>query len=681
MSCLVIVESAAKAATIQKYLSSLYPDRTWTVAASFGHIRDLPQKTLGVDTATWQVTYENLDRKKDVIAKLKKLSKAADRVYFAADPDLEGYAIAHHLRVTLKLPDSKCIRTTFNEITKTALKAAFDTPTGWNDSKVYAQETRRILDRIVGYKVSPLLWKAFKGESGLSAGRVQSAALNMLVERYTTFLGHTPAMSWTTHATFSTTLANHQLMTKEVTDNTLETLAAAKKHGKEIVKHATQHNTHTVSFSERTRAKHPPAPFTTSTLQRDAYTHLHKSPKVTMALAQALYEGGFITYMRTDATTLSNDAIAALSDYITTSIGPEYLATTPPATTKEKEKEGAHEAIRPTDVGRQGDTVSAALTADHAALYELIWKRTVASQMAPALYNDITYTIHVTVDDASPYTFKGVTSLMTFLGYMYVYGAAVDSDMQATWRTIIETTKCVELASVSAMCNVTHPHLLYNETDLVKAMEKNGIGRPSTYVSIIDKLQAKAYAAKGPGPSTTVKLTSMIWDDLSSPKTPRIIEDECVIGGTTKDRLVPTPLGLNIQKYLSENTPQLLDTTFTASMETNLDLIESEMRNKDDVLNEFYTPFQQVLDRACGTSTSTGTSMKHEAAFKKWLGVEDIQEDDHKGLARLPLNLPGGHTVLLGPYGIYTKSKGKNKKLDPSLWPKLIDGTLTNTDL
>lgn len=674
-TCLVIVESAAKAATIQKYLSSLYPDRKWTVAASFGHIRDLPQKTLGVDTNTWQVTYENLERKKDVIAKLKKISKTADKVYFAADPDLEGYAIAHHLRVTLKLADSKCIRTTFNEITKSALKAAFDTPTGWNDSKVEAQETRRILDRIVGYKVSPLLWKAFRGESGLSAGRVQSAALNMLTKRYANFLDHTPAMSWTTHATFATpntVIAIATLDTKEASAVSIETIEVAEKHIKTVVT-VGRGTYHFIRFSERTRASHPPAPLDTSTLQRESYNHLHKSPKSTMALAQALYEGGFITYMRTDATTLSKDAVAALAEYIITNIGAEYLATA----TKDQAKEGAHEAIRPTDVGRRGDAVvtDGGLTTDHAALYEVIWKHTVASQMADALYNDISYTVNV-----DKYVFKGKTSLMTFTGYMHVFGATLDADTAALWRTIMQTTE-VKLQSVSAICNVTRPHLLYTETDLVKAMEKNGIGRPSTYVSIIDKLQSKAYVAKGTGPTNTVKLASLIWDDLVA-TSPRLVETECVLGGTSKDRLVPTDLGVNIQKYLLDNTPQLLDTTFTATMETNLDLIESGTRNKQDVLNEFYVPFQHVLERANGSGTAAiGGSNKHEAAFKKWCGSNTRGDEDLQGLQRLPLKVTGGYTVLLGPYGIYTKYKGKNKKLDPSLWQKVIDGSIIKADI
>ena len=676
-TCLVIVESAAKAATIQKYLSSIYPDRKWTVAACFGHIRDLPQKTLGVDTNTWEVAYENLEKKKDVIAKLKKLSKTADLVYFAADPDLEGYAIAHHLRITLKLADSKCIRTTFNEITKTALKSAFDTPTGWNDTKVQAQETRRVLDRIVGYKVSPLLWKAFKGESGLSAGRVQSAALNMVIQRYNNFINHAPAISWTTHATFET-ISSLVLDTTEDPAVDIETLESAIKHVSDIVKYVGQHTTHSISFSERSRAKNPPAPFTTSTLQREAYTHLHKSPKTTMMLAQALYEGGFITYMRTDATTLSNDAVAALQLYILNSFGKEYINTSEITQQhNKKEKEGAHEAIRPTDVNRKGDSID--LTADHAALYDLIWKRTVASQMAAAIYNDVSYVVRHTNHN---FIFKGMTSLLTFTGFMQVLGTGttVDTDASASWKTIMQI-KTVAMQTVSEICNVSRPHLLYTETDLVKGMEKNGIGRPSTYVSIIDKLQTKEYVKKGTGPSTAVKLTSVIWDDLSA-KSPRLVENETVIGGTSKDRLVPSELGINIQKYLLENTPQLLDTTFTASMETNLDLIESGVRNRTDVLNEFYTPFQQVLAQAAGGSAPNNTSgAKHEEAFKKWIGIQEITDQDRQGLGRLPWKIEGGHTVLLGPYGIYTKSNGKNKKLNPTLWSKIIGGSLKKTDL
>lgn len=680
--CLVIVESAAKAATIGKHLSALYPDRTWVVAACFGHIRDLPLKTLGVDPGSWDVTYENIASKKDVIAKLKKLCKDAQKVYLASDPDLEGYAIAHHLRVVLGLKPGKCERTTFREITLAALKDAFDAPTGWNDEKVSAQETRRILDRIVGYKASPLLWQAFRGSGnkGLSAGRVQSAALNMVIKRYTDFELHDPLKTWALHATFGPCFKTTESNCSDI--DSLDTATTRLTSLMAVGAHANWD----ITFKIRKTRKSPPPPFTTSALQQEAYTTHRLNAKTTMILAQALYEEGFITYMRTDSTQLSNESIESLSMFIQSECGDTYKTSGTTRTVNPNAQE-AHEAIRPTDLAVRGNVLvfkSHELTPAHIKLYDLIWRRTVASEMAAAKYDEITYII-----THKEYTFIGKTSVLTFEGYMRVATPSIvpDNTLIQTWREIIQNTKTVTMQESGAIGSVSKPRLLYTETDLIKAMEKNGIGRPSTYVAIIDKLLTKEYVRKAAGPSKTVDIPSLKWCVGETQPTTEI--NTIVIGGTDKDRLVPQALGLQVIEYIQRHLPDLLNISFTATMESNLDLIEAGTRTKVDVLNEFYGPFKKAIDEAGGNAKvgTTAKVAKMDASFMKWRGIDVLSENDRIVLSRFPQEVIGANGkiagyVMLGPYGVYLKmNKGKNKGLDKSLWPKISDNTLSYGDV
>ena len=696
MNCLVIVESAAKAKTISKYLSTLYPDRSWTVSACFGHVRDLPAKTLGINTenGNWDVTWEILPTKKDTVSKLKKQAKEATMVYLASDPDLEGYAIAHHLQIALAIPMKKCIRVTFNEITKAALKISFDNPSGWNDAKVAAQETRRILDRLVGYQVSPLLWKVFPGARGLSAGRVQSAALYMIQKRFAEFENHDPHKSWILHGIFGSGSGTLTLNAKHEQVEQIDKLDVAQEHVQTIIQHGVRIQPKwNVEYSKKDTKKSPPLPFTTSSLQQEAFSHHKFPPKMTMSLAQTLYEEGHITYMRTDSTTLSEDAIEAIRAYITMEFGDDYTSregSKRSVRTANPNAQEAHEAIRPTRITVKAGDIDFKSPA-HAKLYDLIWRRSVSSQMAPAKYLAITYTITNPLPELNEYVFTGTTSLLTFQGWLRVYspGSVINDTALQEWNTAITKARRVKITDLRADCEVSRPKLLYTETDLIKAMEKNGIGRPSTYVSIIEKLLTKGYVIKDKGPKKTVDLVHLIWNS-SAESNVQMQLDEATIGGTDRDRMVPTELGQRILVYLETTLPDLLDLKFTASMEENLDKIEHKLIDKISVLNEFYGPFNTTVTSAMnavrasdGGSGGSGRRKKDFTSFLKWRGVSEITEVDQRVLDTLPQIIcgSGGDRITLGPYGVYVKTKdGKNKRLDKSKWEKVVNQSISVED-
>jgi DNA topoisomerase-1 len=646
-------------------------------------------KTLGVDTNTWDVTYEALAAKKDTITKLKKLSKTASTVYMATDPDLEGHAIANGLQEVLKLPIKKCIRVTFHEITKPALKNAFDNPSGWAPTKVAAQETRRILDRIVGYKVSPLLWRAFTdGPKGLSAGRVQSAALNMVNNRFGNFQRHDPAMSWSLNASFGSTKFPAHSLTAEAVELIIDTIELAQGHLKTIATH--QSLKWDISFNVKESKKSPPKAFTTSTLQQEAYANHRFNAKMTMSLAQALYEEGLITYMRTDSHVLSEDAIGAIRTHITDAHGEAYVGSkVSKSNTKVPHAQEAHEAIRPTTSDTGDDAISFkthTLTDAHKKLYKLIQKRATASQMACAVYKDISYTI--TSSKLPDYIFKGKTSLLTFEGFLKVLSPAAMSNRELLddWDAIVKTVRRVTMATVEAQCSVTRPKLLYTETDLIKAMEKNGIGRPSTYVAIIDKLLSKGYCVKERGPTKVVTLKHL---KFSGDGEVTVERQEITIGGSDSDRLVPSELGISILEYLRDTLPSLLDVHFTATMEENLDHIEKGELDKNAVLTDFYNPFDKIITTAMAalpqkSRAGTGADPNYPT-FLKWRGISagELTDADRAALARLPQAIPdNGGRVMLGPYGVYVKTAdGKNKKMDKSLWARVVTQDLTASDL
>lgn len=587
MRNLVIVESAAKAQTIAKYLNSI-PELAslggFVVKASFGHVTEIPAKELGVDVATWTATYAPIAAKAKVIAELKKAAKAADVVYLASDLDHEGEAIAYHLRKLLALPEA-CPRITFNEITPQALKRAVLTPGRVDLDAVAAQESRRMLDRVVGYELSPLLWRRF-ATGKLSAGRVQSAALKMLVDRAQEAAAHEPVPYWTLEGVFALGAGAELLEAKAYDGTTLRTWSTAKEIKALLKSLAAAKVKWTAAYAKKATTRNPSAPFTTSTLQQEAYSAHGLPAKRTMQLAQALYEAGHITYMRTDSVHLSPEAKADIC---------AWLDKTHPGTAEDRDYKAragaqqAHEAIRPTDPSlRPRDLpLSEGITATHKKLYDLIWRRTVASQMKGARYTDVSFQIEAAGSRSALPVFKGKHSFLIEPGYLAVYSP--DTKPQEVPDA---SDKPVAVVPQTFTCpgDVTRAPPLYNEPALVKALEAAGIGRPSTYATIVDKLYDKGYVVKGTAPQKTVHVTSYALASES--------ETTLVLGGKESDRMVPSSLGERVVEYLDGVVPYLLDAGFTATMETDLDAISAGDIKQRAMLDPFYKRFHDSVVRA-----------------------------------------------------------------------------------
>lgn len=725
---LVIVESAAKAKTIKKYLNATDELRkygTFDVLASFGHINDIPQKEMGVDLTTWKATYVPLAGKEKVIRELRKAVKDADHVFIASDPDLEGEAIAFHLQNELKIPKAK--RITFREITKAAIKEAVLHPRGVDHDKVAAQESRRILDRVVGYELSPLLWRRF-ATSRLSAGRVQSAALKMLVDRATAAQKHQPTPYWELNGTFVVPATKAELQ-GTAHDAVWEDEADIKKVMSSINKKAWT-ATWKAKFEQKQSKRNPSAPFTTSTLQQEAYERLGLPAKSTMRIAQALYEHGHITYMRTDSTALSEEATQQIHAYIEEMYGaPMIQARTFKARAANAQE--AHEAIRPSkmhvrkdDLGDEKD-----ITPIHKKLYDLIWRRTIACQMAPAVYTDVIFTITSSAI-SQDIAFKGKYSVLVDEGYLKVYNPemkAAPHELKA-WESLLaagETT--VDAKEFEAQGSVTKPPGLYNEPQLVKALEKEGIGRPSTYATIIDKLFSKGYVMKGTGPQTTAQVNTYKTDVKS-----KAISQEAVtisLGGKESDRMVPTSLGERVNEYIASIVPFLVDTKFTSHMEEDLDLVSVGKQKKKDLLDLFYTNFHKFVvdaieEQKKNKPTKEEKQARKDAApkspqnvlkefarvkanvvqtrfgpaifaledqrfvsltpFLRWKEktLEDLTEKDVKFLLSMPLKFEGTtREVHLGRYGLYVKDGDQNIRLPKELWDDAMTGELKVKDV
>ncbi len=568
---LIIVESPAKARTLQKYLGKAY-----TVKASVGHIRDLPVKTLGVDIEhDFAPKYVTIKGKSKVISELQGAAAKADAIFLAPDPDREGEAIAHHIAETLGDIKKPVHRVLFHELTKKAIMAALEQATTINEHLFEAQQARRILDRLVGYQISPLLWD--KVRRGLSAGRVQSVAVRMVCEREEEINRFVTEEYWTIAArlegkTPPPFAAQLESIGGKKLDHRKEKIgdeAAAQHHAK-----ALQAATYTVAKVEKKeKRRYPSPPFITSTLQMEANRKLRFTAKKTMSLAQRLYEGieigdegptGLITYMRTDSTRINDEAVAAVRDHIAAQYGKEFLPDKPVAYKTKKSAQDAHEAIRPTDITKTPESLAPFLDKDMLALYTLIWKRFVACQMAPALYDQTT--IQITAGD---YGLKAVGSIMRFLGFMTLYvesadetdSADADNESEAALPDLKkgDTLRLLDLAPKQ---HFTQPPPRYTEATLVKALEENGVGRPSTYAAIISTIQEKEYVT------------------------------------LVQRKFQPTDLGKLVNELLVAHFPGVMDIDFTASMEENLDAIESGKAKWVKVLRDFYTPFSQTLDKA-----------------------------------------------------------------------------------
>jgi DNA topoisomerase-1 len=618
---LVIVESPAKAKTINKYLGD-----DFVVKASMGHVRDLPSKGMGVDLVTFEPNYEILESRGKVVSELKKLAKDAPDIYLATDLDREGEAIAWHLQQALGIPDSRVKRVIFNAITKSEIQKAFKNPHAIDQKRVDAQQARRILDRIVGYEISPLLWR--KVAKGLSAGRVQSVAVRLVVEREREIEAFVPAEYWTIGGIFTVNeakcaklsanwsdfltntgngertkhekekwLADHDAFHAELVELAGKKFEATNKEqarraaellgfivdkdnttedpdAKGPAQHLTTFSGHLDNcprFSVRTIEKKrttskPPAPFITSTLQQAASSRLSFGAQKTMRAAQTLYEGGYITYMRTDSTNLSAEALSMARTYIGKEFGPRYVPEKPNFySSSNKSAQEAHEAIRPTDATFTPKDAHAKLGTDESKLYQLIWNRFLACQMPPAEFDQTTVTIAAPTKDGDA-VFRATGRKLVFDGFMRVAGVTSEDQLLPE----LHEKSPVFPIDIKPTQHFTQPPPRFTEASLVKALEQLGIGRPSTYASIIQTIQDREYVTQ------------------------------------KERRFYATMLGMVVTDKLIQAFPNIMNVQFTAGMEAELDKIEEADLDWIKLLRDFYGPFHEVVEGALGKIEHAG---------------------------------------------------------------------------
>jgi DNA topoisomerase-1 len=581
---LVIVESPAKAKTIEKILG-----KDFQVESSFGHIRDLVQKDMGVDVANnFAPNYAVSSDKKEVVKKLKKLSKDAEMVWLASDEDREGEAIAWHLYEALELIPTKTNRITFSEITKKAIDRAISNPRNINIDLVNAQQARRILDRLVGFELSPILWKKVK--AGLSAGRVQSVSVRLIVEREMEIRNFEAEAYFKVVAEF--TNSNGKTFKAEL-NKRFKTEAEAR----EFLKACESHQFNIASVETKPAKKSPAAPFTTSTLQQEAARKLYFGVSQTMSVAQKLYEAGLITYMRTDSLNLSDDALAEASAEITSSYGADY-AKTRKFNTKSKGAQEAHEAIRPTNMGRS----KAGTTDQQKRLYDLIWKRTLASQMSDAELERTVFRIETPTEQ---HEFVARGEVIKFEGFLKVYlegNDDEDTDEDSSMLPACKKGENLSRNSIIATQRFTKHPARFTEASLVKKLEELGIGRPSTYAPTISTIIKREYVEKSELTGTKRDYLQLILaeDGLQEEKLSETT-------GADKNKLIPTDIGVVVNGFLTEHFNDILDFNFTASVEEQFDQIAQGQEVWTEMLGRFYSEFHPHLkeveensDRATG---------------------------------------------------------------------------------
>ena len=570
---LVIVESPAKAKTIEKFLG-----KDFKVESSYGHIADLPSKELGVDVdGDFDPKYIVSDDKKAVVKKLKSLAKTAETVWLASDEDREGEAIAWHLAETLKLDKNKTKRIVFNSITKKAVTTAIENPREIDYNLVNAQQARRVLDRLVGYELSPVLWRKVK--RGLSAGRVQSVSVRLIVEREREIDAFTTTATYKVVAEFAT-LDGKKFKAKLPKD------FKTKQAAQEFLEQNKDANFNVADLTQKPAKKSPAAPFTTSTLQQEASRKLYFSVSRTMQVAQRLYEQGLITYMRTDSVNLSGEALEAAKTEIENYYGKEY-AKTRNFSNKNKGAQEAHEAIRPTDMSRH----SADLERDQSRLYDLIWKRTLASQMSDAQLENTNVKIEASTHEKQ---FSASGQVVKFEGFLKVYleGNDDEDEEQDGMLPTMTVGDVVTNNYITATERFTRPPYRFTEASLVKRLEELGIGRPSTYAPTISTIQNRNYVEKGQVDGVERQYCQLV---LESNK----IDDKQLTEkvGADKGKLVPTDVGMIVNDFLVMNFENVLDYNFTANVEATFDLIASGDKDWKVMMKDFYTEFHpQVLD-------------------------------------------------------------------------------------
>lgn len=557
---LVIVESPAKVKTIKKFLGSNYE-----VAASNGHVRDLPKSQLGIDVEhDYEPKYITIRGKGDILAKLRKEVKKAEKIYLATDPDREGEAISWHLLKALKLEDKKVYRITFNEITKNAVKESLKNAREIDMDRVNAQQARRMLDRMVGYRISPLLWAKVK--RGLSAGRVQSVALRIICDREEEINNFIPEEYWTLDASLALPGEKKPLTAKYYGKKDKKKTISSREELDQILKEIGENEFKVKEVKKGERIKKAPLPFTTSTLQQEASKVLNFSTQKTMRLAQQLYEGieikgngtvGIITYLRTDSTRVSKEAEAMAEEYIRKNYGEGYALGEGAAPKSDKKIQDAHEAIRPTDLNRTPVAMKESLSRDQFRLYQLIWKRFMASRMQPAKYETTSIKI-----DAGEHRFTVAASKLLFDGFMSVYVEEEEKEEPNVLVKGVDTDTSLKLLDFQEKQHFTQPAPHYTEASLVRELEELGIGRPSTYAPTITTILARRYVVK------------------------------------ENKNIYVTELGEVVNQMMQEAFPSIVDVNFTANMEALLDGVEEGSVNWKTVVSNFYPDLDEAVKTA-----------------------------------------------------------------------------------
>ena len=671
---LVIVESPAKAKTIERFLGADYK-----VLSSYGHIRDLKKKNFGVDLNTFQPEYEIPADKTAVVSTLRKEAKAADVVWLASDEDREGEAIAWHLAEVLKINPAEAQRIVFHEITKPAIVNALATPRHIDLNLVDAQQARRVLDRLVGFRLSPVLWR--KVRPNLSAGRVQSVAVRLIVEREREIEGFTPTSFYRVRATFTT--PDGQTITAE-----LNRKPATQAEAEAFLNSCIGKDFTVTSVVTKPARRTPAPPFTTSTLQQEAARKLGFSVAATMRVAQSLYEQGYITYMRTDSMNLSTLCLNACGPLIASTLGPEYHKRRTYHTSAKGAQE-AHEAIRPTDMQRE--TIDA--TPQEKRLYDLIRKRTLACQMADALLERTQVTIHMDGDDTAHFTAQG--EVVKFDGFLRVYRESRENEDSAEDEALLPAmTEGMRLlpSDINARQSYTRPPQRYSEASLVHKMEELGIGRPSTYAPTISTIQQREYVVKGerPAPQTPCHLLTLSGGSISD----TVVQEK---GAAEKGKLLPTDTGIVVNDFLIANFPDIMDYNFTANVEKDFDHVAEGDMKWTDLIRGFYADFdpeverimadnsgQKAGERILGTDPATGRTVSVRigrygpmvqvgttddeekprfATLRAEMSMSTITLEQALDLFKLPRTLGNyeGKTVTIGVgrFGPYVQHDGK----------------------
>jgi DNA topoisomerase I len=675
---LIIVESYTKTNTIKNYLQ----DKNFNVTFSQGHFSDLSKKSLGIDTNTWQGSY--VITKNNILQNIIKYVKISDIIYIASDPDTEGEAIAFQIYKNIKhlINNKKCYRIKFNEVTKNAILNSINNPLDIDMNLVYAQETRRFLDRLVGFKLSPILWNKFN-DIYLSVGRVQTIALVFCINIFNDINKHNANVFWNLTGKFK-----YNKLTIDCTSDKIVDL-----NEKEMINILNDldniKNIFDISIDLKDSTESPKPPYTTTTLQQDSYNILRFNSKKTMEIAQKLYENGIITYMRTDSVNISKEFKFKLKKYISDNYGSEYSVI---RNFKNKiiNSQEAHEAIRITNPNILDTDINFNdIQLSHKKLYNLIWKRTLACQMKNANYTNINISIKCTNNNkCDKYIFNSNKSFLIDIGFQTIYNKLQED--YTNYLNNFKTKSNISIIEFALESDINTPKSLYTEVSLIKKLEKEGIGRPSTYSSIIDKLYLKKYVIKGSNPSQTI-ITKNYIKKYNKPL--KINDKNIKTGGTNKDLLVPTNLGINIIDYLYDIIPFLLNVDFTADMEKALDKISNGELNKKVVLTDFYNQILPIINKYsndniniekktgiikskygyCYYNEETDKYTNIES-FLRWKNKDADQLDNNEilFLASLPKKIDKETELHIGRYGLYIKNKGKNVKLDKSKWNTYI---------